>query len=145
MYSMMQYCTTNIPSIGYYPSFTHILIFPSDCNKTFEYKLRGFCHHESSSELKPRSSASVDLLLVSAADHGVGRGGDGQADGNRWDTSRPLPFPAGRENIITQGWWKKRSKRTGVTKMIRNPKFDKWNKPKHNFLGGDNYMSINII
>lgn len=41
--------------------------------------------------------------LFAAADQSVGRGRDGQADGNWWDTSWPFTFPAGGENIVTQG------------------------------------------
>lgn len=62
--------------------------------------------YDSESNLKKACTPLWPWLSLAAADQSVGRGGDGQADGNRWDTSGPFPFPAGGENIVTQGWYK---------------------------------------
>lgn len=48
--------------------------------------------------------ASSSVALVSAAaDQSVGGGRDGQTSRNRWDTCRPVAFPAGGEDVATQG------------------------------------------
>lgn len=83
-----------------------MLIFPSGWTRTFDLE-EGifFPPRECDSELMPARPRLWPCVLFAAADQSVGRGRDGPADGNRWDTSRPFPFPAGWENVITQGWW----------------------------------------
>lgn len=91
-----------------FPSKKHMPFFTSgfECKAGFLYL---FWTNRSSS-----SSSSVTLPL---SDQSVGRGWDGQADGNWWDTSGPFPFPAGGEDVITQGLWGKRRDKQALQRI----------------------------